>query len=85
MPAMNIESTIDTSAVVTPNWAIDKRSHTSSYRMLQKPDRKKNAKYQPIDSAVSLHNEPAKLGLSGRLERRRGGPWDSTRGRQFPD
>src|SRR5437868_12670897 len=43
---MKVERTIETSAVVTPNCAIDSRSQTSSYKMLQKPDTKKNAKNQ---------------------------------------
>ena len=30
IPAMNTERTIDTMAVVTPNCAIDSRSHTNS-------------------------------------------------------
>jgi hypothetical protein len=41
---MNVESTIETSALVTPNSAIDKRSQTSSYKMLQNPETKKNTK-----------------------------------------
>src|SRR6202041_2002508 len=47
-PAMNMETTIDTSALVTPNRAIDRRSHTISYRMPQNPDTKKKTKYQAI-------------------------------------
>src|SRR5713101_5657211 len=45
-PAINIESTIETWAVVTPNCAIASRSQISSYRMPQKPEMKKNKKYQ---------------------------------------
>src|SRR6266849_5491903 len=47
-PAMNVESTIETSAVVTPNWAIARRSQTSSYSTLQRPERKKKRKNQVI-------------------------------------
>ena len=43
---MKTESTIDTRAVVTPKAAIDSRSHTSSYKMLQNPEIKKKAKNQ---------------------------------------
>jgi len=49
---MNMESTVDTSAVVTPNCAIAKRSQISSYRMPQKPEMKKKVKYQPMGAAV---------------------------------
>jgi hypothetical protein len=45
---MNIERTIDTNAVVTPNCAIANRSQTSSYRMLQKPETKKKRKNHTI-------------------------------------
>src|SRR5579863_7798465 len=48
IPSMNIESVIETSAVVTPNWAMVKRSQMSSYKMLQNPDSKKKRKYQLI-------------------------------------
>ena len=44
MPPMKTESTIETIAVVTPNCAIDRRSHTSSYSTLQKPEMKKKMK-----------------------------------------
>ena len=50
---MNIESTMDTSAVVTPNCAMANRNQTSSYRMLQKPEMKKKTKYRFIHSAYS--------------------------------
>ncbi len=43
---MKTESTIDTRAVVTPKAAIESRSHTSSYKMLQNPEIKKKAKNQ---------------------------------------
>ena len=43
---MNTERTIDTMAVVTPNCAIDRRSHTNSYKTLQNPEIKKKKKYQ---------------------------------------
>jgi hypothetical protein len=33
-------------AVVTPNCAIDRRSHTNSYKTLQNPEIKKKKKYQ---------------------------------------
>ncbi len=45
---MNMESTIETRALVTPNSAIDKRSQTSSYRMLQNPEIKKKTKNQAM-------------------------------------
>src|SRR6266702_1521345 len=44
-PAIKLESTIDTIAVVTPNCAMAKRSQISSYRMLQNPEIKKKPKY----------------------------------------
>jgi hypothetical protein len=47
---MNIERTIETRAVVTPNCAMDSRNQTSSYRMLQKPEMKKNAKNHPTET-----------------------------------
>jgi len=46
---MNIDSTMDTNAVVTLNCAIASRSQTSSYKMLQNPEIKKNRKYHTID------------------------------------
>src|ERR1700693_2076775 len=45
-PAMNTERTIDTMAVVTPNCAMEMRSHTNSYKTLQNPETKKKRKYQ---------------------------------------
>ena len=48
MPAMNVERTMDTNAVVTLNCAIASRSQMSSYRMLQSPETKKNRKYHII-------------------------------------
>ena len=44
---MKTDSTIETMAVVTPNCAMDKRSHISSYSTLQNPEMKKKVKYQP--------------------------------------
>ena len=41
---MNMERTIETMAVVTPNCAIAKRNQTISYKMLQSPETKKNPK-----------------------------------------
>src|SRR6266481_566370 len=52
MPAMNIERTIDTIGVVTPNSAIASRSHTTSYTRLQKPEARKKAKYQRIPTML---------------------------------
>ena len=43
---MNMERTMATRALVTPNWAIDSRSQTISYRIPQNPDTKKKKKYQ---------------------------------------
>ncbi len=43
---MNTERMIETMAVVTPNCAIARRSHTSSYRTLQNPEKKKKMKNQ---------------------------------------
>src|SRR5580692_10241747 len=51
-PTMNAERTIETSAVVTPNWAMARRTHTISYRMLQKPETKKNPKYHRIGESA---------------------------------
>jgi hypothetical protein len=59
-------------AVVTPNCAIDKRSHTNSYRTLQNPDVKKKIKYQynlvlrwllarNLNIAMTLGNECKKV------------------------
>ena len=45
---MNVESTMDTNAVVTLNCAIASRSQMSSYKMLQNPETKKNRKYHII-------------------------------------
>lgn len=47
-PAMNTESTIEVSAVVTPNCAIDSRSQMSSHSTLQNPETKKNQKNHAI-------------------------------------
>jgi hypothetical protein len=44
---MKAESTIEVSAVVTPNCAMASLSHTISYMMLQHPEMKKNTKNQP--------------------------------------
>src|ERR1700736_2220215 len=44
-PPMKTERTIDTIAVVTPNCAIDSRSHTNSYSTLQNPEAIKKKKY----------------------------------------
>src|SRR5580658_10006102 len=41
---MNTERTIDVSAVVTPNCAIESRNQISSHRTLQNPETKKNQK-----------------------------------------
>ena len=41
---MKTESTIDTMGVVTPNFAMLRRSQITSYTRLQKPETKKNAK-----------------------------------------
>jgi hypothetical protein len=49
---MNTESTIEVSAVVTPNCAIDNRNQISSHRTLQNPDNRKNQKNQPIPRLV---------------------------------
>ena len=43
---MKTERTIDTMAVVTPNCAMERRSHTNSYKTLQNPETKKKRKYQ---------------------------------------
>src|SRR5260370_23826499 len=47
-PAMNTERTIEVSAVVTPNCAIDNRNQMSSHRTLQNPETKKNQKNHTI-------------------------------------
>ena len=46
MPDINMDKTAETTGVVTPNCAIARRSQTSSYKMLQKPERRKKTKYQ---------------------------------------
>src|SRR5438552_19036629 len=43
-PAMNMDTTIETKAVVTPKLAIESRSQTSSYTRLQQPETTKNTK-----------------------------------------
>jgi hypothetical protein len=43
---MNAERTIEIRALVTPKLAIESRSQTSSYNMLQNPERKKRTKNQ---------------------------------------
>src|SRR5271163_317701 len=48
MPAMNTESTIETSALVTPKSAMAKRSQMISYRMLQNPETQKKRKSQSM-------------------------------------
>jgi len=47
---MKAERTIDTRAVFTPNFAMARRSHTSSYTMLHRPDKKKNRENHIIGS-----------------------------------
>jgi hypothetical protein len=49
-----VDRTIDTSAVVTPNCAIDSRSQIISYKMLQNPEMKKNTKNQIIATAAVM-------------------------------
>jgi hypothetical protein len=56
---MNTERTIETMAVVTPNCAMARRNHTSSYRTLQKPEMKKKTKYQ-LTKAVLSRSEAQK-------------------------
>ena len=46
---MNIDKTVETRGVVTPNCAMASRNQTNSYRMLQKPEMKKKRKNQPVD------------------------------------
>ena len=53
VPAMKTESTIDVSAVVTPNCAIDNRNQISSHKTLQNPETKKNKKYHTINFCLS--------------------------------
>src|SRR5712692_7507678 len=55
-PAMNMESTVETMAVVTPKSAIASRSQINSYRMLQKPEMKKNTN----SHAIVVH-QPQKI------------------------
>jgi hypothetical protein len=67
---MNIERTMDTNAVVTPNCAIASRSQMSSYKMLQNPETKKNTKYGVIrtlhfDFKSSSHWLPRSRGVLG--------------------
>jgi len=45
---MNIDTTIETMAVVTPKLAIASRSQTTSYTKLQKPETTKKTKYHRI-------------------------------------
>jgi hypothetical protein len=51
---MNMESTMEVRAVVTPNWAMANLSHTTSYRMLQKPEAKNRIKNQNISFPETL-------------------------------
>jgi hypothetical protein len=51
---MNMDSTIEVRAVVTPNWAMASLSHTTSYRMLQKPETKNRIKKQNISFPETL-------------------------------
>jgi hypothetical protein len=44
-PAMNVDRTMEAKAVVTPKLAIARRSQTTSYTRLQKPDTTKKMKY----------------------------------------
>jgi len=53
---MNIERTIETRAVVTPNCAIESRNQTSSYKMLQKPEMKKKTKNQVKENFLRAAN-----------------------------
>src|ERR1700722_1867038 len=50
---MKTESTIETIAVVTPNCAIARRSQTSSYNTLQKPEKRKKKKYQFTNDSLA--------------------------------
>src|SRR6266567_1500588 len=52
-PAMNMETTIETKAVVTPKLAIESRSQTISYTRLQKPETTKKTKYHRIPGETS--------------------------------
>ena len=45
---MNVDRTMETRAVVTPNCAIASRNQISSYSIPQNPETKKNTKYQNI-------------------------------------
>ena len=54
---MNMESTVETMAVVTPKSAIASRSQINSYRMLQKPEMKKNTN----SHAIVVHRPQAIL------------------------
>src|SRR5438552_7726138 len=58
-PAIDIYTTIETMAVVTPKLAIASRSQTTSYSRLQKPDTTKNRKYRRI--VVKLTFRPTSL------------------------
>src|SRR5262249_31429819 len=55
MPAMNIDRTVETKGVVTPNCAMARRSQISSYRMLQNPESRKNTKYQVTGTVREDH------------------------------
>jgi hypothetical protein len=41
-------------AVVTPNWAMDKRSQTNSYSTLQSPETKKKKKNQLTTGLLAM-------------------------------
>src|ERR1700731_2996363 len=53
-PPINAERTIETIGVVTPYWAIARRSQTSSYNIPQKPEIKKKMKYQSITGLILI-------------------------------
>jgi hypothetical protein len=58
---MNAERTMATMAVVTPNCAMARRSQTSSYRTLQKPEMKKKTKYQLTQVLLSGREEQGRF------------------------
>src|SRR5438093_206585 len=73
-PPIKAERTIETTGVVTPYWAIARRSQTSSYNIPQNPEIRKKMKYQ-IMKCLSLIAEgvarSSRAGLSIFLAMRR--------------
>ncbi len=66
---MNMESTIEVNAVVTPNCAMASRSQTTSYRMLQKPETRKNRKNQTMKKKCLMAQRQSKASACTKMGR----------------